>query len=377
MTSNENHLNKEIVTIRSKIPILKKLICFNTGMDGPIPTVSLKAINQSLEIQYKKGTFTREGIEAVDNELSETKQNIAAFFNTSSKNICLASCTTSGINIALNRFNWKSSDEIITSKGEYSSILFALYNLREIYKVKIKLLDLDKDNPLETIKKNISGNTKLVLLSHIFYKSGICLHELKEILGFLRKKNIISVIDGAQSAGAVKINLSELQPDFFSAPGQKWLLGPIGTGFLYVNEQWWPPASGFSLNWKPRNDANLFEFGGLNCSLFSGLSTSITFLKDSLEKINIYKQVYKLSEYLREQLNDNKNIRVITSKYHGGIISWQHKTIPSSVIVQKLWKKRMVIREIAELNLCRTSVHFFNTKDEIDLLVDFVNSITS
>ena len=388
MVSQE--LNICVDKIRDNIPCLKNIISFNTGMDGPLLKSTFEAINESLKLRLESGTFTKEAVKTFYDRLIESKIKIADFVTAKSENICLTPNTSFGMNIALNAFDWNSDSEIIASKEEYSAVLFSLYNIRQRYNTKITLIDLALESPCNSILKQLSQKTKAVVLSHVFWQTGNLLKELKEIILELRKKNIISIIDGAQSVGVIKVNLNDLEPDFYCAPGHKWLMGPKGTGFVYINQLLfnkrppYPSVIGFdsseysplerlydlNFNWTPKKNASLFEFGGLCSSLFSGLSRSIDFANDNLKSFDIFKQIQVLTDYLIERLSENPKLEVVTSKYNGGLVSFKHKTLLASDIVTMLWEKeRIVVRELQGLNTVRISVHYFNTKEEIDLLV--------
>lgn len=385
-------LNTNVDKIRLDIPSLKDIVYLNSGWTGPTPKAALDAIQKSLQNQVQLGFSTKEALRAQVAELTEAKLKIASFFSTSSKNICLTTNTTLGINLALNGYNWNSNDEIITTKYDHASVIIPLYNLKERYNVKIKLIDLDPSNPVKSFKENITKNTKAAVFCHLFWMNGNLL-PLKEIVLLFRENNVISIIDGAQSAGAISINLDDIGPDFYCVPGQKWLLGPVGTGFLYLNSNHfgkrppWPSIVGYkssegkdggddsqydlNYHWNPKKDAGVFEFSDLNNSLFCGLTKAIDFAEQNLKELNIYKRIYQLADYLIEKLKENRNISIITSNTHGGLVLWQHKKFSSHEVVKKLWEaNRILIREIPNFNLCRASVHYFNTKKEIDFLCE-------
>ncbi len=385
-----------ISKIRANIPCLENLICFNTGMDGPLLKSSFEAIEESLKKRLNSGTFTKEAIKAFYERLIECKIKIAAFMSCKADNICLTPNTSFGMSIALNAFNWSDNDEIISTTEEYSAVLFSLYNLRQRYGTKVKLIELDINNSLNSILKHVSLDTKAIVLSHVFWQTGNILNNLKEIITELRKKNIISIIDGAQSVGVTKVNLNELNPDFYCAPGHKWLMGPKATGFMYVSEKHfekrppWPSVIGFdssefspferlydlNFKWTPRKNAALFEFGGLCSSLFNGLSKSIDFANDNLKNFDIFKRIQLLSSFLIDRLSENSNLQIATSTNHSGLVSFRHKSVKASDIVDALWnKKKIVVRELQGLNTVRASVHYFNTKEEIEALVDIISSL--
>jgi len=398
MTILENDLlntSIEIKNIRAEIPSLKDVVFLNSGWTGPTPRVVLEAIEKSIKNQILLAPSSKDAVKSQVSELLRAKAAIADYFETESKNICLTSSTTLGINLALNAYDWTENDEIITTTNDHASVIIPLYNLKERFNVKIKLIDFNWNDPVKSFRDNLSKNTKAALFCHVFWTTGNTL-PLKEIISELRNKNVISVIDGAQSAGALKINLDDLNPDFYCVPGQKWLLGPVGTGFLYVNKALfgkrppWPSVLGYesagdasddgqydlNFKWSPKKDAGLFEFGGMNNSLFHGLAAAVDFSKEKLSRFDIYKRMYSLAEYLSLRLKESKDIIVLTSNLHAGIVSWQHKKKSAHEIVNSLWtKNKILIREIPNFNFCRASTHYFNTKEEIDFLIDCLEII--
>ncbi len=383
-------LNTDIENIRFQIPSLKNIVFFNSGWTGPMPEVVFESIKRSIQNQMNLGPSSKDAVKEQIKELLDTKKKIASFFFTSSENVCLTTSTTMGINIALNAYNWDSEDEIIATKNEHASVIIPLYNLKERFNVNIKLIDVDINNPLESIRKNLTKKTRAVVFCHVFWTNGY-LMPVSEIVQMLKEKDIITIIDAAQSAGALEINLDEINSDFYCVPGQKWLLGPLGTGFLYVNKALfgkrppWPSIVGYesagdagndelydlNFGWHPKKNAGVFEFGGMNNSLFSGLSSAISFASENQLKFDVYGRIFSLAQYLVERLAENKNIEVLTTKNHAGLVSWRHKHISSTNIISRLWNdKRILIREISNRNICRASVHYFNTKKEIDYLLE-------
>lgn len=392
---DKNLTDVDIEEVRSSIPALENVTCFNTGMEGPMPTGCINAIQKATSFAGEKGTFTKETVTKIYTDLHETKCKLAKHFKTQSKNICLAQSTTVGLNLALGGFNWSNKDEIVITKHEHPSILYPVYLLKERYGVNVRIIDVDFSSSLKSIKENINKNTKAVALSHVFWESGNCLFDIKEIIDELRDSNIISIFDGAQSAGAIKLDLDQLKPDFYSIPGQKWLLGPRGTGLLYINDRHlgnrppWPLFAGFDsaeylgdkkaydfeFNWTSKKDAGLFEFGGLSNFLFNGLGESVKFISSCDEKFSVYERINKLNRYFLENLKSIKGINVITSEHFAGLVVWEHKDKNAVEVVEKLLKEnKIAIRNMTGTNLCRTSIHFFNKKDEIDLLLEALSS---
>lgn len=382
-------LNIDVSGICSQIPSLKDIVYFNSGWTGPMPASSIKAIQKSIEYQQTVGPSSKDGVKTQIREILDAKNKIADFFQVDSKSICLTTNTTLGINLALNAYDWKESDEIIATTHDHASMLIPIFNLKERFGVKVKLVEFDQIDPVSSFKKAISKNTKALAFCHLFWTNGALL-PLKEIVSLCKSNNIISIVDGAQSGGVVDFNLKESDVDFYAVPGQKWLLGPVGSGFLYINDKLhgkrppWPSIVGYEsagdagddscysldCTWKAKKHAGVFEFGGLNNSLFCGLSSSLEFTKNNMKQFDIYSRIKTLSAYFIEELKNISNITVETKRDFAGLVAWGHKKVSAYEMVKKLWEeKRILIREIENFNYCRASIHYFNTKDEIDFLI--------
>ena len=388
-------LNIDIQDIRAHFPSLKEITYFNSGWTGPMPSSAILAIQDSINYQAKVGPSSKDGVKAQIQEVIKAKSKIAEYFFTQTENICLTTNTTLGINLALNGYDWSDKDEILTTKEEHASVLIPLYNLKERFGIKIKLIDIDFSDPVKSFTENISKQTKAAVFCHLFWTNGNLL-PLNEIVKILREHEIISIIDGAQSAGAASFLIDDAVPDFYAVPGQKWLLGPVGTGFLYIRKELhgkrppWPVVVGYesagdagddscydlNCNWSAKKHAGLFEFGGLNNSLFTGLRESLDFASSVNKKINIYERIKLLSQYFINGLKEMKSVEVITSNQYAGLVAWKHKNTLSSKVVHDLWHDhKILIREIENFNYCRASLHFFNTKDEIDKLFSVLKDI--
>ncbi len=128
---------------------------------------------------------------------------------------------------------------MITTNHEHISALAPLYQLRERHGVVIRFADLGPvaDHPArEAIAQQITEHTRLIVLSHVTWTTG-ALIDIKSVAALGRERGIPVLVDGAQSAGAIPIDVKELGVDFYAIPMQKWLCGPDGTGGLYVRRK--------------------------------------------------------------------------------------------------------------------------------------------
>lgn len=216
--------------------------------------------------------------------------------------------TTEALNLAIKGV-LKSGDHAITTAMEHNSVLRPLKAL-EGSGISFTILKCNKDGSLnlENLKKCIRDNTKLIVCTHASNVTGTIM-PIKEIGEIAKEKGILFLVDGAQSAGAVPIDVIDMNIDMLAIPGHKGLLGPLGTGMLYVRngidlvplkEGGTGTASKDIL--QPTDFPEGFESGTVNAPGIIGLGYSVRFVsRIGVEKIRKYEEclIKKLDEGLR------------------------------------------------------------------------------
>jgi selenocysteine lyase/cysteine desulfurase len=215
------------------------LIYVNTGTIGPCRrrTVEETAIIwkqlESFPLQYYATRFAP--------ELAEKTRKIAAsFFGCDLDEIMITRSTTDGMNAIAQGLRLQPGDRIITTNQEHNGGLNGWNYMAKYYGAFIDTIDIPFDENdhakiLERIAGAIKPQTKLISISHVFSSTGLRL-PVAEISKLAISKNILCIVDGAQAAGAIKINLAELGCHAYAASGHKWLMGPKGTGLLYISK---------------------------------------------------------------------------------------------------------------------------------------------
>ena len=161
---------------------------------------------------------------------------MARLLNADLDEIALTDNTGEGLNIISNGIQWHESDEVITTNHEHMSLLAPLYQLRDRYGIVIRFADIGPiaERPvLKAIADLVTPRTRLISISHVTWTTGAVLN-ISEVGYMGREWGIPVLIDGAQSAGAIPVDVKTLGVDFYAMPMQKWLCGPDGTGALYV-----------------------------------------------------------------------------------------------------------------------------------------------
>jgi cysteine desulfurase family protein len=170
-------------------------------------------------------------------EIYKTRKNLAKLFNIANPGrIVFTSNTTTALNQGIRGF-LKEGDHVITTSMEHNSVLRPLKEL-EKKGVEHTIISCDKFGfvNIRDIKAAIKENTKLIVCTHASNVTGTIM-PIKEIGQLAHRNGLLFLVDAAQSAGALPINVSEMNIDLLAMPGHKGLLGPMGTGLLYVGEE--------------------------------------------------------------------------------------------------------------------------------------------
>lgn len=362
------------VQVESEYLFSEGLTYLNTGTLGPCrkDTVreSLKAWEEleAFPVKFYGGW----GAEA----LAEKTRTIAArFFGCDISEMIITSSTTSGMNAVAQGLRLKEGDRIITTDQEHGGGLLcwnylAKYHGVIIDKVNIPPGENNVELILQRIKEKLSKKAKLISVSHVFSSTGLRM-PIAEISTLARENGTLCVIDGAQAAGAIEVNLKKSGCHAYAASGHKWLMGPKGTGILYLSkdaQQIIRPMQ-FEESYKTYNNAN----GVVNLACILGLGKAIEYL-ESIGISEVEKHNLSLRNRLYEKLKDLKNVKIL-SPAEGPLASPMltlllPDQIRKNAFVKMLFDKhKLSIRPTHNefgFNGIRFSVHIFNTEREID-----------
>ena len=250
----------------------------------------------------------------------ESRQEICEIFNVKDPmRIVFTSNTTQALNMALKGV-LKYKDHVITSSMEHNSMIRPLMALKE-KGTEITVIKGDENGEIdvENIKKEIRENTKLIAITHASNVTGTIM-PIKEIGDIARKNNILFLVDAAQTAGVIPIDVEEFNIDLLAFPGHKGLYGPQGTGGLYIREgiDIIPLIEGGTGSesesiYQPNLMPDKLESGTLNTPGIAGLKEGIKFIK-KIKIESIKKHEKNLIKMLIEGLEQIKNVKIYGPK---------------------------------------------------------------
>lgn len=329
----------------------------------------------------------------------ECRKLIGKLFNFDNpKKVVFTSNVTDSLNIAM-RGILKENDHVITSSLEHNAVWRCLKTLERDINIKIDTVECSKDgitNP-QDIKKYIMKDTALIVFTQASNVLGT-IQPIREIGAIAREHNIPFLVDSAQSAGAMKIDVKEDNIDILAFTGHKSLLGPMGTGGLIINTDIdiKPLKAGgtggdSAYEYQPDYYPNHLETGTSNVSGIAGLREAIKFLnKEGIE--NIHNKEKELTKYALEKLETVKDIEIYGPKDCEkmlSVISFNIKDKRPEDVGSILDQKYDIMLRAGlhcaptahsvigtkERGTLRIGLGYFNEKEDIDKLVEALNNL--
>lgn len=335
----------------------------------------------------------------VDNKYEGTRTLVKEFINAKkNKEIIFTSGATDSLNkIIFGYFRnyLKENDEVLITKSEHASNVLPWFELKDEINIKINYIPLTNlEVTLDNVKNSITDKTKVISIAHITNVVGD-IRPIKEIIKYAHSKNILVIIDGAQSVAHTKIDVQDLDIDFLAFSAHK-MLGPTGVGVLYGKEELLnnikPIIFGGGMNASFQFDGtrvyneipSLLEAGTPNIAGVIGLGEAIKYL-NSIGMDNIAKYEKDLKKYAVNKLKEVKDIIIYNENSESGIITFNIKDIFAQDLAIYLNKYNICVRagnhcakilkdDLGIKNTCRISLYFYNTKEEIDYLVKVLNN---
>ena len=373
------------------------LIYFDNGATTQKPVQVLQRIdeyysNYNANIHRGVHTMSREASVAFEN----SRKNIADFFHIEDpQQLIFTSGTTASVNLAVNSLAkgiLKEDDEIILSSYEHHSNILPWQLWAKENKGKLKIIPLTADQSLDlkTLESLITEKTKVISVAHVSNTLGL-ISDLQVIKDFARKHKLIFFVDGAQSAPHMKVDLKELDPDFFACSAHK-MYGPTGTGMLYMSKKWLKelPVScpgGGTIKTVTFHEtvfaegALRFEAGTPNIEGVIGFDAAVKYMTE-IGMQSIAEHERELTRYAQMKLSELEEIEQYgRSDNKAGVISFNVKKQHPFDVGTLLDKYGIAVRTghhctqpLMELlgipGTVRISFALYNRKEEIDIFID-------
>jgi cysteine desulfurase/selenocysteine lyase len=335
----------------------------------------------------------------VDQEFENTRKLVADFIGSNTNEVIFTNNCTDALNkIVLGYFNnhVNENDEVLITLSEHASNVLPWFELAKRKNIKVNYIPLDDNHEvtMDNVIKSITDNTKVISIAHITNVIGD-IRPIKEIIEYAHSKNILVVIDGAQSIPHTKMNVKELDIDFLAFSAHK-MCGPTGVGVLYgkydLLKEMQPLIVGGGMNGSfeacgdilYHEPPHFYEAGTPNIAGVIGFGNVIKYL-NNIGIDNIHKYELELKEYAVKRLQEIEDIIIYNPNSKSGVIAFNMKDIFPQDLAIYLNKYHICVRagnhcakilkdEIGVKNTCRISLYFYNTKEEIDKLIEVLKN---
>lgn len=371
----------------------------NAATSWPKPEEVYQASDEALRRGGNPGRSGHKLSIAAGRTVEEARILLAQIFNASKpESIIFTLNTTDALNLAFKGILEKG-DHVITSSMEHNSVARPLETLKlngvEVTKVASSPIS---GVDMQEVKAAIKENTRLMVFSHVSNVTGT-VNPIAEIGKLCHDKGILFLVDAAQSAGVIPIDVEKMKIDLLAFPGHKSLLGPVGTGGLFIGEglSLKPIREGgtgsFSeLLSQPEQIPDRYESGTLNTSGIAGLAASVRFLLEQGVE-NLQKKEAILTNRLLEGISKISGITVFgppPGKLRTGVVSLLIKGVAPSqtaIILDNVFNiavraglhcapdAHRTLGTLKTGGTVRFSIGAFNTEEEIDICLEALHSI--
>ena len=346
----------------------------NTGALGPCRRDTIEESMKAWDFLESLPTKFYGSLDA--KPLAEKTRTIAAkFLGCDLSEIVITTSTTNGMNATAQGLRLKAGDRILATDQEHGGGLhcweyFQKYYGVEIDKVAIPRGEFDTEAIMKRIDQAIRKETKLITVSHVFSSTGLRM-PIAEISAMARSKGALCIVDGAQAVGALKVNVKELGCHAYATSGHKWLMGPKGTGLLYISKdvQSVIRPMQFEGSYTTYNNGT----GVVNLACILGLGKAIEYL-GALGIERVEEHNLAIRNRLYNALLDVPNMTIVSpppGKMASPMLALllAERFPRQKFVTMLLDKHKIAIRPTHPefgFNGIRFSMHIFNTEKEVD-----------
>ena len=387
--------------IKSQFPIFSKkingkpLVYLDSSNSSQKPLCVINRLNDFYKNEFSNiGRSIHSLAVSATNKFEETRMSVKNFINANSKDeIIFTKNATESINLVATTFgqqNIVKGDEILITDLEHHSNYVPWHFLRETRGAIIKFAPINDDGDIiiDELKKLITSKTKIIAVTHISNVTGTIV-PIKEIVEIAHTKNIPVLVDGCQAVPHIKVDVTDLDCDFYAFSSHK-VYGPTGVGILYAKKKWLeelpPYIGGGAMISEVKKDKIIYaklpekyEAGTMPTAEVITFNESIKFM-EAIGIDNLMKHEKEIKNYALEKLRTINSVKIIGNpKNKAGVIAFMIQGIHPHDIATILDDDGVAIRAghhccqilHAKLNLtatARASIGVYNNKDDIDML---------
>ena len=359
--------------LRADVPALSDAAYFNFGAHGPSPKYVVEAASSSIA-EHEYGSATGDPYTHAFEAYEAVRERIADFVGAAPDEIALTESTTDGINRIAGAIEWEPGDVIVRTDLEHPAGVLPWKRL-EREGVEVRVVETENGRIDREAYVDAVADARLVCFSAITWTHGTRL-PVTELVDIADDAGAFTLVDAVQSPGQGPMNVADWGADAVAAAGHKWVLGPWGAGFLYVNADaaadLAPKTVGYRSVESPNGDeieykrgAKRFEVGTTNPAAHVGLVEAL----DAIEAVGldaIQDRIESLTDRLKNGIPADR--LVSPRQYESGLVAVDVDDPERTV--ERLAADSIVVRSLPHPDVVRASVHAVSTEAEIDRLVE-------
>lgn len=351
--------------VRAQFPVLARFAYLNAGTFGPLSRTTLEAMAERDRFDHEHGRGGKPWFESIFDLRERVREKIARTIGARAANVALTSSTTDGCNIVLSGFGLRRGDEVITTDAEHPGLLLPL-QVSGAHVVVVDVTSRPAEEAFDTVLNAVTPRTRLIALSHVIWTTGqvMPIHELK------RESGLPLLVDGAQGAGAIRVDVGEL--DYYTVSCQKWLCGPEPTGALYVRD---PERlrvavpTHFSVRslerdgtFVPNEGANRFDSGWLAAPALAGLEAALDEAPDWR-----FGRAQELVTHARALIGER--FELVRPEAQGTLVSFASPSGDPAADAARLYDAGVVVRDLPGTRWLRASCGWWNDGSDLERLL--------
>lgn len=371
----------DFLTLRQEIPAVQKTIYLQCGGIGPSPTCVIEEVKRWLDLQNENPAD-----EGIANQIyaleNDVLRKLAHLIGAETDEIALTRNVTDGINIVGNGLNWHAGDEIIISDQEHPGNQLLWFNLAQRLDVTVRILPVTNDHnrTLQELTQTINSRTRFISISHVSRQTGLRL-PVRDICEIAHDAGVLVLLDGAQAVGNIPVNVRDIGCDAYTFSGHKWMLGPKGTGAVYVRRDlldtirpsWIGchaqkviyPDGRFEL----LDSARRYEFGTHDISTIGGWNKAIDLLNDIGFKA-IFERIQNIGESAKTAFSRIPAVQLLPPWSYGdssGIVTIQMPGVDTVSLSRDLFREHNIsVSRVEPPGSLRMCWHCFHTPEEVE-----------
>ena len=365
----------------------------NTGTLGAIPRQVMDAMVNGLrntEASLPDWPYFQADGEPLTGyqPLMAARTTAAKFLGAEADEIAITQNATMGMNALGNGIDWQAGDEVLTTDQEHGGAVSIFRLMAKRRGIVVKELPLatavgaGPEGIVAMFRAAATPKTRAIMVSHITSQFGIRM-PVVELIGLARERGAMSLIDGAQAVGQIRVNVRELECDAYVASPHKWLMAPKGTGLLYIKrplqERFWTTLASYQWDNKDQGSFRFMQYGTGSTALIDGLMAALALgERHGMERVERWDLA--LTKRLREGLAKIKGAVLSSPKdprLASAITTFRVEGVAARDLQNALWEKKVRVRAQGDDKGVRLSAHIYVSPADIDRILEVVSALAA